>query len=263
MKTMNRFLTTATACLAITMAAHAEDWPQYQGPRRDGVWRETGIVETLPATAEYRWRTPIGAGFAGPAVAAGRVYLCDRVEPTGDQQSEYRWDKKDPVQGLERILCLDADTGAVLWKHEYPCRYTISYPSGPRATPTVCDGRVYCLGAMGDLLCLHAETGRVVWSKNYVRDYGTEINPWGMAFLVKHEDRFLLFNEHGELILARLSPEGYEEIGRMAVLEPTMKAGRRMVVWSPPAFAHRALFARNDKEIVCVDLAAPLPGKAE
>ncbi|NLX95010.1 MAG: PQQ-binding-like beta-propeller repeat protein [Rhodopirellula sp.] len=454
MKTMNRFLTTATACLAITMAAHAEDWPQYQGPRRDGVWRETGIVETLPATAEYRWRTPIGAGFAGPAVADGRVYLCDRMEPTGDQLSEYRWDKKDPVQGLERILCLDADTGAVVWKHEYPCRYTISYPSGPRATPTVCEGRVYCLGAMGDLLCLDAQTGRVVWSKNYVRDYGTEINPWGMAaaplvdcerlialvggkqgagvvawnketgvelwraldcpdpgysapvmaqcgsrrqllvwcpiglyslqpdsgnvfwhesadlkmghsiaspvfdpdrrlvfatsffngplmmqldpemstarllwkgesdielpgrtqglhglmatpafhggylygvcsygqlrclepqtgrrvwetfaatgegrwataFLVKHEDRFLLFNEHGELILARLSPKGYEEIGRMAVLEPTMKAGRRMVVWSPPAFAHRALFARNDKEIVCVDLAAPRPGKAE
>lgn len=49
---------------------HAEDWPQWLGPQRDGVWRETGIVETLPTNGfTYRWRTPIGGGYNGPAVA--------------------------------------------------------------------------------------------------------------------------------------------------------------------------------------------------
>jgi hypothetical protein len=77
---------------------------------------------------------------------------------------------------------------------------------------------------------------------------------------MRHEDRFFLFNEHGELIIARLSPRGYEELGRMQVIKPTMKAGSRMVVGCYPAFADRSLFVRNDKEIVCVDLAAN-PGR--
>ena len=79
---------------------------------------------------------------------------------------------------------------------------------------------------------------------------------YGTAFLVKHEDRFFLFSETGDLILAKLSPQGYEEIGRFHVLEPTNQTFGRPVVWSHPAFAERCLFARNDKELVCVDLAA-------
>jgi len=80
---------------------------------------------------------------------------------------------------------------------------------------------------------------------------------WATAFLIRHRDRYFLFTERGELILSRLSPRAYEEQGRMRILEPTMQAGRRKVVWSHPAFANRRLYARNDKEIVCVDLAAP------
>ena len=74
-------------------------------------------------------------------------------------------------------------------------------------------------------------------------------------FLIKHEDRFLLFNELGDLILAQLSREAYSELGRFHVLEPTNEAFGRKVVWSCPAFAEKCMFARNDKELVCVDLA--------
>ena len=72
---------------------------------------------------------------------------------------------------------------------------------------------------------------------------------------MKHEDRFFLFSELGDLILARLSPQGYDELGRFHVLEPTNSTFGRPVVWSHPAFARKCVFARNDKELVCVSLA--------
>ena len=81
------------------------------------------------------------------------------------------FDNKTVVKSTERVLCLDAKTGKELWKHEYECPYQISYPSGPRCTPTVNDGKVYALGAMGDLFCLDAPDRQAVWSKNFPKDY--------------------------------------------------------------------------------------------
>ncbi|MFV2068878.1 MAG: PQQ-binding-like beta-propeller repeat protein [Pirellulales bacterium] len=425
----------------------ADDWPQWRGPRRDGVWRETGIVARLPAQLHRRWQTPIGAGFSGPAVAGTRLFVTDRIAPKGQAAPKNRAMEREELGGRERVLCLDAETGRIVWEHSYRCQYKISYPVGPRATPTVHDGKVYTLGAMGDLLCLDSETGRLLWKKNYTAEFGTEMNLWGMAaaplvhgdklvilvggkngagvvaldretgdelwraleggdpgyaapvivhaggreqlivwnpvgihgldpkagtvywreaatihmghsiatpifdpklgrlfvasffdgpmmlelaeaqptakllwrgtshselpanteglhsllstpafkegylfgicsygqlrcldaatgerlwetieatgrgrwwnaFLIRHEDRFLIFNEQGELIIAQLSPKGYRELSRAFLIEPTSRVGRRKVVWSHPAFAHRCVFARNDKEIVCIDLAA-------
>jgi hypothetical protein len=77
----------------------------------------------------------------------------------------------------------------------------------------------------------------------------------GTAFLVKNGDRFFIFNELGELIIAKLSPRGYEEISRAKLLDQTGAAFGRKVVWSHPAFADKCVFARNDKEIVCAALA--------
>ncbi len=85
---------------------------------------------------------------------------------------------------------------------------------------------------------------------------------WGNAFLVPQGDRTFLFNEKGDLIIARLTPKGYEEISRANILEPTNTMapppGRR-VLWSHPAFANRCCYARNDREIVCVSLAGGNP----
>src|SRR5687768_6407765 len=87
----------------------ADEWPQWRGPKRDGVWRETGIIEKF---AEPKltpvWSVPIGAGYSGPTVAAGRVYVTDRVtEP--EQQ--------------ERVHCFDAKTGGQRWSYSYPAVY--------------------------------------------------------------------------------------------------------------------------------------------
>jgi len=423
----------ACCLLSCGRAGLAEDWPQWLGPNRDAVWRESGIVEKFPADGPpVRWRSEIGRGYAGPVVAGGRVYLMDRQTSDGGSR--------------ERALCLDNTDGKVLWKHEYDCKYTVSYPAGPRVAPLVSGGKVYTLGAEGNLQCLSSHDGSVVWSREFKKDFdlktpmwgfaghplldgnrliclvagsgttvvafdkdtGKEIwralsaeepgysspmiyeaggrrqlivwhpeaanslNPetgvvywsvpfksgsglsvatprklgdllfmtsfyngslmlrldssrpavttvwrtekasekdtthlnaiiatpiledgyiygicsygqlrclkaatgervwetfkattsggpvrWGNAFLVKNGSRFFLFNEKGDLIIARLTPAGYEEISRAHLLEPANSDPGRAVVWSHPAFANRCVYARNDKEIICADLAAP------
>lgn len=440
------FIVVFTAC-----TAHADDWPQWLGPKRDGVWREAGILEKFPAGGPKEvWRKPLGMGYAGPAVAGGRVFITDRTTLTG----------KTNRTGMERVLCLDEKTGAELWKHEYPCEYRIDYAAGPRCTPTVDGDRVYTLGAMGDLFCLDVAKGTVLWSKNCPKNFGSKVPVWGFAahplidgdkliclvggaggklvvafdkktgrelwakeaavgdfgyappviydyagkrqlivrnkdtvfgldpetgkrfwraefvsnasltvptprkvgddgllvtsfyngsmllrvgsdtaevvwrgksmgerphqtenlnsiiptavidgdhiygvcsygelrcleaktgkrvwadmratrgkltppkvaamdgpdeserwsnaFLIRHEDRYFLFNEQGDLIIAKLSPKGYEEVDRTRIIEPTNTARGRKVVWVHPAFAGKCVFVRNDKEVICVSLA--------
>jgi outer membrane protein assembly factor BamB len=420
------------------LASLADDWPQWMGPSRDGVWRETGILEKFPATGpKILWRTPISGGYAGPAVADGRVYVMDYVRTAGDAKPDPN--ARSEVKGKERVLCLDAADGKPIWKHEYDCPYKISYATGPRCTPTLDEGKVYSLGAEGNLFCLDARKGTVVWSHDLKAEYKAETPQWGFtghplvdgnkliclvggagsvavafdkltgkeswksltapepgyapptmieaggrkqlliwhvqainsldpetgkpfwsvplkpmygmsimaprkfgdhlfaggigevsvllklakdkpaaeevwrgdkmtsvysvcstpivdedgtmygvcqrgqlrgvdfvtgnrlwetlqpttgarpqnsgtAFLTKNGDRYFIFSETGDLIVARLSPKGYEEISRTNLLEPTSDAFGRLVVWSPPAFAQKCIFVRNDKEIVCASL---------
>src|SRR5205085_6048398 len=111
------------------------------------------------------WSTPIGEGYSGPAVADGLVYITDR--------------QRGP--GTERVLCLDAETGKEVWKHEYEVTYTIQYPAGPRATPVISEGRVYTIGAQGDMYCFDARNGKVLWQKSFEKDYQTKLPTWGMA----------------------------------------------------------------------------------
>src|SRR2546430_5150314 len=118
---------------------------------RDGVWRETGILEKFPAEGpKVRWRAPIGAGYTGPAVANGRVYVMDHQLAQGASNPSNPFARGE-IPGTERVLCLKEDDGKILWKHEYDCLYAVSYPAGPRATPTVHDGKVYTLGTEGNL----------------------------------------------------------------------------------------------------------------
>jgi outer membrane protein assembly factor BamB len=87
------------------------------------------------------------------------------------------------LPGAERILCLEEDTGRILWSQEYDCPYrsVAIYAIGPRTTPTVDGNHVYTLGAEGDLFCLETETGQVVWHRNVRDDYRVETPEWGFA----------------------------------------------------------------------------------
>lgn len=167
-------------CLVLLSgSALADDWPQWMGPKRDNIWRETGIVRELPVGGpRVVWRAKVAGGYSGPAVANGKLYVGDfvsNVDPKGEVYT------RTNHRGTERVLCFDAETGKQLWAHEYPCQYTVSFPNGPRTTPCVNDGRVYFVGTEGDFRCLDANTGRLLWQKNYRTDYGGKTPIWGYA----------------------------------------------------------------------------------
>src|SRR5690242_14286284 len=107
-----------------SLTARAEDWPQWLGPKRDGVWRETGILDKFPPGGpKVLWRVPVENGFSGPAVAGGRVYVTDRRRGRDDKGELLRPTRDGGFPGTERVLCLDEADGKVLWKHEYDCPY--------------------------------------------------------------------------------------------------------------------------------------------
>ena len=158
------------AC-AITLTAGsvgADEWPQWRGPRRDGTWLESGIVDRFSdATIPAVWRVPVSSGYSGPTVADGRVYLMDR-QTSPDQ--------------AERILCFDWKTGKSLWSHEYPAEYrNVQYVAGPRASVLIHDGTAYALGTMGHLHCLNATTGDVHWRRDLNAEYEIRMPIWGIA----------------------------------------------------------------------------------
>ena len=143
---------TLVTFLLTSATAIADDWPQWLGPQRDGVWREKGLVAEFPSGGPpLRWRSEIGGGYAGPAVAAGRVYVTDRLIARGERDPNSPF-QRGATRSTERVLCLNEADGKLVWKHEYDCTYTISYPAGPRTTPTVDGDKVYTLGAEGHLL---------------------------------------------------------------------------------------------------------------
>jgi outer membrane protein assembly factor BamB len=428
--------------LFVSGAAHGDDWPQWLGPRRDAVWRESGIVDVFPEGGPpVNWRTKIAAGYSGPAVAGGKVYVMDRLLAEGAKNhvEPFPLRPNREIAGSERVLCLDEADGHLLWEHEYDCAYTVSYPLGPRTTATVHEQKVYTVGTEGHLFCLNADTGRPVWSHDLKKEYKVKSPMWGFAahplidgkklicivggegsavvafdketgkplwqaltasqpgycppmifeaggkrqlviwhgeavngldpetgevywteaagtyqgmsistprlcgdllfisaypntalmlrldrdhpkatvawrgekktgmyctfstpifedghlygiqsggflscvkadtgerlwqtmdhvamrpagsvesFLVKNGDRFFIFTEKGDLILARLTPKSYEETSRAHLLDATSTGFGRDVLWSHPAFANRNIYLRNDKEIISVSLAA-------
>lgn len=154
--------------LAATLPAatsRADDWPQWRGPNRDGISRETGWRTDWPAEGPKKlWEADVGIGYSSISVSAGRVFTMGNVNET------------------DVISCFDAETGKLLWKHEYPCssKDPNGYP-GPRCTPTVDGERVYTVSRHGHFFCLDAASGKVLWSKDFARDFGAASPKWGFA----------------------------------------------------------------------------------
>ena len=177
--------------LALTLALLAppagnplDSWPQWGGPNRDGAYPDPALAERFPEGGpKVSFRVPAGAGYAGPAVAGGRVYIHERQNAPDAATPSNAFDTKTVVVGQERVRCLDSRSGKEIWAHAYDAPYKLSYASGPRCTPTVDveGGKVYTLGAMGDLLCLNLADGKVVWGKNLPKEFGASLPVWGYA----------------------------------------------------------------------------------
>ena len=190
----NIFLFTFIFLNPISSMIVAEDWRQWLGNQRDGIWRESDLLTSFPKQGlEPVWQVPIGSGYTGPAVADGLVFIMDRIKHDPNLKDGRFLHPDQPPQntnfvrrllsGSERVLCLDQKSGQILWSYEYPCDYrsVALYAIGPRATPTVDNHRVYTLGAEGDLFCFETQTGQVLWQLNLRDKYQVETPEWGFA----------------------------------------------------------------------------------
>ena len=234
--------------LAMTLPfspARGEDWPQWLGPRRDGVWRETGILKTLPPEGlPIRWRIPVGGGYTGPAVANGRVYLQDRIPAKGAPVPTTAFDR-GRLPGTERVLCFEESTGKLLWEHSEEVAYTMSYAAGPRATPAVHDGRIHALGAEGNLLCLDAAKGTLLWSRDFKKEFGIKTPVWGFAGhpLVDGPNVLCLAGGTGSVAVAYDRLTGQERWRALSAKEPgyappmiyEFGGKRQLILWHPEA----------------------------
>jgi outer membrane protein assembly factor BamB len=154
------------------------------------------------------------------------------------------------------MLRLDPATPAAtpIWQTEKVSEKDTTHLNSIIPTPFLEEGYIYGVCSYGQLRCLKAENGDRIW-ETFQATTGDGPVRWANAFIVKNGARFFLWNEKGDLIIAKLSPRGYEEISRAHLLEPTGTASGRNVLWSHPAFANRSFYARNDREIICVSLA--------
>jgi outer membrane protein assembly factor BamB len=119
--------------------------------------------------------------------------------------------------------------------------------------PMMVDGLLCGYDEDGQMFGVELPSGKRVWESN--GPVGKEPVGSATAFMVKNGDRFFFFAETGELVIGKLTAKGYEETDRAKVLDQTYSAYGRKVVWSPPAYADKKVYLRNDKEIIAVDLA--------
>lgn len=163
-------------------AAGESDWPQFLGPTRNGVYEGPAISGSWPASGPpVLWRKPVGEGFSGAVVQAGRLILFHRLN------------------SRERVECLEVQTGRTQWQYDYPTDYRddFGFDGGPRATPSVWEGKVYTFGAQGVLHCLELANGRKIWSVKTHEKFGVRKGFFGAACSPLVEDGRLFLNVGG------------------------------------------------------------------
>ncbi len=147
-------------------AAHATRnyWTNFRGPNRDGRYDEMAVLTQWPAGGlKPIWKQPIGIGFASFVIADDRAYTIEQR------------------RGQEMVTAYDVATGRQIWTQGWNAQYSDSTGDGPRATPTWDNGRIYALGATGELRCLDAKTGAIAWGRNILSENGASNLPWAMA----------------------------------------------------------------------------------
>ncbi len=180
---MRRCLYPFVALLLAACPLLAADWPQFLGPTRNATYADTDLAEAWPKEGPaIAWQRKVGSGWAGPVAAGGKVILFHRVA------------------AQEVVECLDAKTGAELWKQPLATAYVdgFGFDNGPRATPCIAEGRVFVFGANGNLNALDFATGKPLWSADARQDFGAEKGFFGFASSPLVEGKALLVNLGGK-----------------------------------------------------------------
>jgi outer membrane protein assembly factor BamB len=230
---------------------------EFGGKRQLIIWHTRAVVGLEPDTGKRLWRVEF-AVQAALTVPTSRKVGDDKLFVTSFYNGSM-------------LLKVGADKADVVWKSkakgERPDLTTDL--SSIMCTPWVDGDHIYGVCSYGQLRCIEANTGKRVWEtmqatrgkltppKVAAESEPAESERWSLAFIIPQGDRYFLFNEQGDLIIAKMSPKGYEELDRAHILAPTnTMAGRgRLVVWMHPAFANKCVYVRNDKELICYSLA--------
>ena len=173
-------LAAALMVLLPAQAGDGGDWPRFMGPNGDGKSPESSLWLTWPKTGPpVRWTREVGEGYSMASVARGRLFLFDRH---GEQA---------------RLTCLNSETGAELWRVEFPTDYEDYYQfgNGPRASPVVDGERVYTFGAEGKLRCHRVADGRLLWEIDTAARFGVVQNFFGAGSTPVVENDLLIVRE--------------------------------------------------------------------
>jgi outer membrane protein assembly factor BamB len=221
------------------------------GKRQIVVWHADALAGLEPASGKLLWSVhhPLTAGMAisTPAIEGNRLAVATQYE--GVLMLEFKPGAAQP---------------AVLWKASAGTLPERQWKKAgfntTMSTVLLIDNHVYGVSLYGETCCLDGNTGKRLWTTLRPTS-GGEVprERWSTLFMVPHGKQVFIFSEKGDLILARLTPAGYDEIGRSHVLDPDMPSAGgdgRKIVWSHPAFANRCIYARNNHEMVRVSLAA-------
>lgn len=210
----------------------AADWPQFRGPNADGRWNPA----TLPADIANRepirlWTTPIGGGYGGVTVTEHRVFIMER-------QSE-------PTES-ESVTCRDADTGELIWRHDWPVEYgNLPYGNGPRASVLLdtAHRRAFAFGATGVAVCLNLDSGEPLWQIDTVTEFGARAPEWGFAAspVIIHDALILQIGAEPNGCVIALDPAtgkerwrgGPDPAGYSTPMLIQYKGHSQMIVWGP------------------------------
>lgn len=227
------------AALAVSAPAFAQaqtegfDWPQWRGPRRNGISAEKDFTAQWPKEGPRRlWSAKVGIGYSSVSVANGKLYTMGNVSE------------------VDHVMCLDTTSGKLLWDYKYPCSAADpnGYP-GPRCTPTVDGSYVFTVSRNGHLLCLSAANGALVWTRSLAADFGGQVPQWGFAGSPLVE---------GDLLILETGAAG------RAVVALEKKNGR--LVWAngnyPAGYASPVAFDLGRERAVAVFSSGGLTGRA-
>lgn len=161
------------------------DWYRWRGPDLNGISRETGWLTAWPREGPKQlWKASVGQGYSAVSISSGRLYT-QGVVGGGENIKD----------GQETVWCLDASTGAMLWKTSHPYAFEPKfYEGGSCATPTVDGNRVFALGQNGTLNCFNALTGDIIWTRNIPQELGCKVGMWGFASSPLVQDDLLILN---------------------------------------------------------------------
>ncbi len=207
----------------------------FGGRRQLITWHPSAVSSLDPETGKVIWEVPWEIKYALTIPMPRKVD--DRLFLTSFYNG--------PM-----MLRVGSDRAEIMWKGTGVDEQKTEQLHSIMCTPVVTPNNIFGVCSYGQLRCLKTDTGERVWETLEATGNGR----WWNAFLIPQGDRYFLHNEQGDLIIANLSEAGYKELSRAKLVEPTRPVQRRMTIWSHPAFAMKSVFARNDKELVRVNL---------